>query len=471
MTNVPIALQSDEHDSIVAQCTPQGSGAIALIRLSGNCVQELASRFTKLTSTASLATVPTHTIHHGHIFDPFHEDLEIVDEVLFFVMHGPRTFTGQDTVEISCHNNQFIIQRIISIAIACGARLADRGEFTKRAFLHGKIDLVQAEAIHDVIHAQTELALHKAMAQLQGNLSSFIHELQSSFVALLSLVEASFEFLDEEQRDFDFDQQIKTTCHALLAQVRQAQKSFNQQQQIRQGIRIALVGSVNAGKSTLFNALVGKQRAIVADIAGTTRDSIETTVYRQGNFLLFVDTAGLRITTDSIEKQGIERSWQEAASADIVLLVIDATASTLDADYHDILHKHGDKIIVVVNKIDSQKSEAVTSFLDSQNCKIIYTSAQSRVGIDELEKAVEEKIQQIFSQFQSPYLLNQRQYQLLVQIESKLDFIAKDLAGGVHYELLAYQLKEMLEKTAELTGRNATEAMLDHVFSSFCVGK
>lgn len=471
MTSVPAALQSDERDVIVAQCTPQGSGAIALIRLSGDHALEITSTFSKLSSGLLLHEVSTHTIHHGHIIDS--RDLSSpVDEVLFFAMKAPKTFTGQHTVEISCHNNQFIIQRIIDVAIQAGARLAGHGEFTKRAFLNGKIDLVQAEAINDVIHAQTELALQKSMAQLQGNLSSFLQSIQAEFVALLGLVEASFEFLDEEQRDFDFDRQIQDKCVQLLLLIRDILLNFNQQQQIRQGIRIALVGSVNVGKSTLFNALVRKQRAIVADVAGTTRDSIETTVYRDGNFLLFIDTAGLRSTTDVIEQQGIERSWHEAASADIVLMVLDAASNEIDIEYKKILETYANKIIMVINKVDAQVGNTqLQEFIANYAGQTVYTSAQNCLGIEELEKKIKEKIQQIFAQFQSPYLLNQRQYQLLAQIEARLDFIVKGFADGVHYELVAYQLKEMLEKTAELTGRNATEAMLDHVFSSFCVGK
>jgi tRNA modification GTPase len=188
--------------------------------------------------------------------------------------------------------------------------------------------------------------------------------------------------------------------------------------------------------------------------------------------LLFIDTAGLRTTADVIEKQGIERSWHEAASADIVLLVIDAADEQLDTQYHQVLETHSDKVIIVVNKVDAQPiSNGLKSILDSQSHKTVYTSAKERLGIEELEMVIEEKIQYIFAQCTSPYMLNHRQCQLLAQIEARLEFIVNGFADGVHYELVAYQLKEILEKTAELTGRNATEAMLDHVFSSFCVGK
>ncbi len=470
MTNSQIIHKSDDRDVIIAQCTPQGSGAIALLRLSGDDAVLIANRFSRLSSGKSLSDVQSHTINHGYVID-LDECKEPIDEVLFFVMHGPRTFTGQNTVEISCHNNQFIIQKIIDLAIKLGARHAGRGEFSMRSFLNGKIDLLQAEAINEVIHAQNEFALQKSMSQLHGNLSSFVLTLKDGLVHLLSLVEASFEFLDEEQRDFDFDNQIKVLCENLLISIKKVQQNFAQQQQIRQGIKIVLVGSVNVGKSTIFNSLVRKNRAIVTDVAGTTRDSIETTVYRHGNFLMFVDTAGLRKTDDFIEQQGIERSWIEAGNADIILLIIDAPTKFIDQEYSKIIQEYQDKVIVVINKIDASISPVVQKFISVQTSKTVYTSAQNRVGIDELECAIEEKIQHIFSQFQSPYLLNQRQYQLLSFIHMRLDSVVNNLSDGVHYELLAYQLKEMLEKVGELTGRNATEVMLDNIFDSFCVGK
>ncbi len=466
-------LQSSDQDPIVALCSPQGSGAVALLRISGDGALDVASMFALLSSKTKLCDAPTHTIHHGFVVDDKNNG-ERIDEVLFFVMRAPKTFTGLDTVEITCHNNPFIIERIILLAIAHGARLAKPGEFTKRSFLSGKIDLLQAEAINDVIHAQSQLALQKSMSHLRGTLSSHLADIETELVALLGFVEASFEFLDEEQRDFSFNDVIIKKASVLLDLIKKIGADFSLQQQIKQGMRIAIVGPVNAGKSTLFNALVGKKRAIVTDIEGTTRDSIEANVYKDGNFLLFVDTAGLRATTDIIEQQGIYRSWQEATEADIVLMVVDATRldENLRKVYSEFIKKYEKKLIVVVNKIDAvHDRKEVDNFLGLQELQIVYTSAKDLEGIGELEAKIEREIQRIFATMQSPYLLNQRQHRILAEIEAKLDFVVKGFSHGIHYELIAYELKDILEKAAELTGRNITEAVLDMVFNSFCVGK
>jgi len=465
---------TDDQETIIALCTPRGSGAIALLRLSGDNAIQIADRIAQLSSGQTLASQASHTIHHGFIIELALTSgpEKIIDEVMFLLMRAPKTFTGQNTVEITCHNNQFIIEKIINLAVCAGARSAKPGEFTKRAFLNKKIDLVQAEAIQEVIHAQTELALQKSMAQLHGTLSSVVSTIETELVYLLSFIEASFEFLDEEQRDLDFNKIILDRSHALQKLVGDITSQFSLQQQIKEGVRIAIVGIVNAGKSTLFNALVKQDRAIVTNIEGTTRDSIESGMYKKGNFLLFIDTAGLRSTSDIIEQYGIERSFIQAAKADIVLLVVDATRTLTGIQYQEyekLVEEYREKIIVVINKIDEAKAMPAYEFLaDIQTLRV---SAHQGTGIEDLERVIEEKIQELFKQLQSPFLLNQRQYQLLAEIDRRLDFIVNGYQGGIHYELVAYQVKELLEKVSELTGKNVTEQMLDTVFGTFCVGK
>lgn len=462
----------DDQEPIIALCTPRGSGAIALLRLSGNGAVEIACAMARLASGKKLVDCPTHTIHFGRVVTP--ED-EVIDEVLFLLMRAPKTFTGQDTVEISCHNNQFIIEKIIECAIKNGARLACAGEFSKRSFLSGKLDLIQVEAVNDIIHAQTEEALRRSMEQLQGSLSSHLKEIETRLMKLLALAEVSFEFLEEEQRDLSLQQTFGQESIELLEHVRNLLSQFAHQQHVRQGVRIALIGRVNAGKSTLFNALVKKDRAIVADVAGTTRDTIESSLYKGGMFWTFVDTAGLRNTEDTIEQHGIERTFSEVTSADVVLLVFDATATVDEYDkkmYQIFMTEHSNKIIVVKNKIDAHSS-IYADLLDSicPDHQYIGVSAKSGQGVKELEFAIDEKIQALFKQLRSPYLLTQRQARLISDVEMKLDFIVKNLSDVLHYELVAYHLKESLEKIAELTGRNVTEHMLDGVFNDFCVGK
>lgn len=461
-----------DQEAIISLCTPRGSGAIALLRLSGDNAIDVANTISKLFSGKKLKDCFTHTIHHGYVVDA---NSQIIDEVLFFLMHAPKTFTGQDTVEISCHNNPFIIEQIIELAIKAGARLAGRGEFTKRAFLNNKVDLIQAESINELINAQTELALRKSMAQLQGGLSSCMHEIESELVGFLSLVEGSFEFFEEEQQDLDIDKMIKERMFGVLNNLKEIKINFNQQQQIKNGINVSLIGWVNAGKSTLFNSLLKKDRAIVTNIEGTTRDSVECSMYKNGNFWLLVDTAGLRQTQDFIEQEGIERSKKQAAISDIILLVFDLSKVLSEQQvkiYKEIIEKYRDKIIIVANKVDAQDEQATEQLKSiTDYSEVIKVSAIEKKGIDVLESVIESKIQELFSKLQSPFLLNQRQYNLVVELEQKLEFIVNKYSDKIQYELIAYHLKGMLEKLSELTGRSVSEKVLDRVFSDFCIGK
>ena len=463
-----------DQQVIVALCTPQGSGALALIRLCGQDVFNTVDKFSKLFGNKKIIEQHTHVISHGFIIDPSNEN-KIVDDVLFFIMHGPKTFTGQDTIEISCHNNQFIIEKIIQIACNCGARIACPGEFSKRAVLNGKINLIQAEAINDLIHAQNELALKKSMEQMQGSLSHFLSDLEFDFIKLLAFVEASFEFIEEESNDIDLNEHIKLCCSNILKKLSEIKINFNQQQQIRQGIKIALLGSVNAGKSTLFNALLNQERAIVSEFEGTTRDTIESTIYKDGVFWTFIDTAGLRQTEDKIEKQGIERSLLQAQDSDLILLVLDASSGLSqehEQKYKEIIDLYSKKVIFVVNKIDKiffDKSK-FSKFLKKDE-HVVAVSARERSGMLELLQVISSKIKEIFSKGQSLFLLNQRQSRLINEIELKFDYIVKNQLNTLEYELVAYQLKEILELMSELTGKNVNEKVLDSVFNEFCVGK
>lgn len=458
-----------DEETIVALATPRGSGAIAVVRLTGKNALEITDRIASLSSQSKLISLDTHTIHHGFAVD--HNGARL-DEVLFFLMKAPRTFTGQDTVEISCHNNQFIIDNIIQAAILAGARQATAGEFTMRGFLNGKFDLAQAEAINEIIHAPSEKSLQCTLAQLKGSLSSHFKIIEENLIELLSLSEATFEFLEEEQEDLDFENILKNRITKILSLIRDTKKHYNLQQQIKDGIRISLIGSVNAGKSSLFNALLGKDRAIVSGIAGTTRDSIEASLYKDGCYWLLVDTAGLRQTTDFIEQQGIAKSYEEAVKADIILLVVDSTRPLTEEEkniYTAISTKHPQKIISILSKSDlNPQSQLISNF---ELVEPLQVSATNGLGLANLELSITKKINELFNLQQTNFVLTQRQFNLISEIEKKLLYIEKSLTDQIYYELVSYELKDLLEKVYELTGKHISEEILNTVFSKFCVGK
>ena len=452
------------EECIIAQCTPQGPGALALLRLSGSSVRTIVSGMARLASGKKITEVPSHTIHYGYIVD---NQGTTIDQVMFFIMDGPRSFTGQNTIEITCHNNPFLIEAIIAQAIARGARLAQEGEFSRRAFENGKLDLVQAESINELISAQTQQALKKSLAQLEGSFSQWIEQLEQDLLQVVAWCEASFEFLDEE---VEFRNQIKDRLAQLLKNIATLKRTFSAQQQIRQGIKIALLGSVNAGKSSLFNTLLHKKRAIVTDIAGTTRDVIEAGLSMNGNYWTIIDTAGLRQTDDTIEQEGIKRSLEEAHKADIILLVVDGskaiTPQELEA-YANIRDAYPHKCILVHTKADCESSTD-NSLLEECAIKVSAISGENK---QQLEELIELKISKLFSQLDTPYMLNKRQHALLLDVEQKLSAIHEQVNDNPQYELISYNLQDALTSLSELTGRTISEAGLDRVFKEFCVGK
>lgn len=458
-------MQHREEESIIAQCTPQGSGAIALLRLCGADSWNIAQKMIYLAQGKRLQEQASHTVHAATVRA---KDGTVIDHVMVIAMRGPRTFTGQDTIEITCHNNQFLVDAIIQEALSLGARIAEQGEFTRRAFLNKKIDLIQAEAINDLIHAQTQLALKKSLAQLEGSFSAWLAELEKELVRSLAWCEASFEFLDEE---VEFGSQILAHITQISDKLADLKKTYDSQQQVRQGIRIALVGSVNAGKSSLFNTLLGQKRAIVTPIAGTTRDSIEASLYRHGNFWTLIDTAGMRKTDDAIEQEGILRSYHEAHAADIVILVIDGSRAVLAEEleiYQKLCAAHEHKMIIVVHKSDQPP---VANINLPTHLRRLSLSSKDQKNHPLLEEAIEQKITALFEKLDSPFLLNKRQYATLLTLESKLCIISTMLKGKIQYELVSYHLKDALEDLSQLTGKSVSEAGMDMVFKEFCVGK
>ncbi len=454
-----------QDQTIVALCSPKGSGAVGLIRLSGADAFLIADKISKLASNQTISSRPSHTISYGFVMNGKQEP---IDQVLFLIMHGPKTFTGQNIVEITCHNNQFLIEQIIDRAIACGARLAGNGEFTQRAVMLGKIDLIQAEAIHDLIHAQSAEALKYSLAQLQGSLSSWVTEIENATLEILAFCEASFEFLDEE---IEFGPDVLHKLKFLIEKIENILITYPKQQYIKEGVKVALIGLANAGKSSLFNALLDKNRSIVTPIAGTTRDSIEAGIYKDNQFFTLIDTAGIRETQDVIEQYGIDRSFEQAAHADILLLVIDSSMQLSTPEviaYKNLMKKYHTKTILVHNKIDLPKIAQPSELSENH----ILVSTKQPETIKNLYAAIHQKTKELKDSSNIICLLNQRQHDLLINFKNQLIAIIPMVEQRrIDYELVIYQLQEALQSLSDMTGRGVSQAAFDKIFSSFCVGK
>lgn len=461
----PLMIYSRDDETIVAQCTPQGSGALALIRVAGVNAFEIAEAFITLAGTQKIAAVQSHTIHYGQVTS---KTGTCIDHVMVIFMRAPKTFTGQDTIEITCHGNQLIVEAIIMRAIESGARLAGPGEFSQRAFLNKKIDLLQAEAINDLIHAQTETALKKSLAQLEGTFSQWVYDIEKDLIKALAWCEASFEFLDEEA---EFGPKIKHHLENLLTTINRLKSMYNMQQQVRQGIKIAFIGMVNAGKSSLFNALLQTKRAIVSEIPGTTRDTIEAGIVYKGSQWTLIDTAGIRTTSDTIEQEGIKRSQEEAQTADLVIIAIDPSQSitgTAREFFDYVTHQYPSKVIIAYTKADKLSPQAT----QHQSIPSIATSSITGQGITELREILGQKTAELLAAHQSPFLLNARHLKLLLGLEEQLKPIITMLSGtSVPYELVSFHLKQALENLTQLTGKSVTENTIEEVFKQFCVGK
>lgn len=449
-------------ETIIAQCTPSGSGALALLRVSGSNAWKITCQAAKLSSKQKLSKVSSHTIHHGWVVD---STGAIIDEVMFFAMRGPKTFTGEDVIEITSHNNPFIIENILQRIIQCGARLAQPGEFSKQAVENNKLDLIQAEAINELIQANSQQVLKQSLEQLRGSLSHWVKKLEKDVIQLIALCEASFEFLEEEM---DFSEQMHATVRQLLMHIADLKITFNKQQQIREGVRVAIIGPANTGKSSLFNALTGKEKAIVTKFSGTTRDVLEAGLYQDGMYVTLIDTAGVRNTFDEIEQEGIVRSYKEAKSADIILLSLDGGAEPSKEQklvYEDIYNKHKEKIIIVKNKADCKNKNSLFPFAN------LRVSSKNKTGLNELKKEIMKKVKALFSSGSSSFLVNKRHYDLLLAFEQELLIVKEMLRESADYELIAHHLKEALATLTELTGKSVSEQALDAVFKEFCVGK
>ncbi len=450
-------------DTIAAIATPLGEGGLAVIRLSGEQALAIAEKcFNPIgNSSAKPTAAGTHTLHYGKIV---HEKREI-DEVLLSVLRAPRTFTKEDTVEITCHGGLLASQSVLKAVLAAGARSADSGEFTRRAFLNGRIDLAQAEAVVDVIHARTDLALIAANEQLAGKLSQHINQLRDDLMQTLAHIEAHLDFPDEDIAPESMTQ-LLARLDAVLAFIDELLATANEGQILRQGIRAAIVGRPNVGKSSLLNQLLGHERAIVTATAGTTRDTIEETANVRGIPVVFIDTAGLRKSADAIEAEGIQRSYKSVATADLILHVLDSSEELRDEDQKYIDEFDGKKCILIANKIDQPLQ------LDLSGYEYIETCALNGGGIETLKEAIRTTVWsgEIRADM-LPAMINARHQDALRRAYTALE---QSLAAGraaANLELVAMDLRIAVNAVGEVVGKTSTEDLLDSIFSQFCIGK
>ena len=456
-------------DPIVAIATPLGEGGLAVIRLSGAHAFAIADKCFSPVGKSSLkpSAAPTHTIQYGKIV----RDQNVVDEVLLAVLRAPRTFTREDTVEISCHGGILPAKLVLDALLANGARLAEPGEFTKRAFLNGRIDLAQAEAVADVIHSRTELALAAANEQLAGKLSQRINKLRDDLMLTLAHIEAHIDFPDEDIAP-DTKENLLQRLEAGISFMDELLRTANEGQILRRGIRAAIIGRPNAGKSSLLNQLLGHDRAIVSPIAGTTRDTIEETANVRGLPVIFIDTAGLREARDEIEVEGIRRSRASLAHAEFILHVLDASEPLTNAD-EIYLKEFADKQrILVLNKADLAQKLKLPEQSVTHHSPLIAVSSLNGQGMEALKDAIKNLVWT--GEIKAEMLqvaINSRHQDALNRARATARAATDALREDVTLELVAMDLRIAANAVGEIVGKTTTEDLLDSIFSAFCIGK
>ena len=455
-------------DTICAVSTPHGMGGIAVIRVSGDDSLAMVQQRWK---GKPLSEMVSHTAHLGHIVDSHGE---ILDEAVLTVFRAPNSFTGEDVVELSCHGSMWIQQQVVATLIDAGCRAAAGGEFTRRAFANGKLDLSQAEAVADVIASQSRASHHVAMNQMRGAFSRQLSSLRSQLLQFVSLIELELDF-SEEDVSFADRERLTALATSIKEVVDSLAGSYQAGNAIKNGLPVAIVGPTNAGKSTLLNVLLGDDRALVSDIKGTTRDVIEDTIVMGGTMLRFIDTAGIRQSSDVIENMGIERSFKKMDEARIVLWVIDATAPVgeLEDFYHQIVdHCHGKELIAVINKIDAGSAHDVVKKLNELGVKIAQISAREGIGVEQLKQDIIETaaLPQV-SDENAVIVTNARHYHALVRASEALERTLQGLDDGISGDLVSQDIRECMHYLGEITGEISTDDILGEIFAHFCIGK
>lgn len=457
------------EDTIAAIATAPGEAGIGIVRMSGNQSVHILESIFKNKRGIAVQSLPSRMATYGHIVDP---NGNVVDEVLVLIMRGPYSYTTEDVVEIHCHGGIIPVRRIMELVLKNGAVMAEPGEFTKRAFLNGRIDLTQAEAVIDVITSKTENSLNAALNQLEGDLSKEIHIVMDELVSMLAHIEASIDFPEHDIEEVTQENILNEALRAR-ARVSELSSSFDEGKIVRDGLNTAIVGRPNVGKSSLLNVLVKENRAIVTDIPGTTRDIIEEYLNIGGVLVKLVDTAGIRETEDVVEKIGVERTKAAIETADVVLFVVDASSEPTQED-HDILDIIKDKkVIVAANKVDIGINDNINRILDAfgQN-NIIHMSVKQRIGIDKLEDKIKELVYHGQAAIQKNKMVtNIRHKDLLDKALESMDRVIEAIHSGIPVDLLAVDIKDAWRRLGQITGDVVEEDIIKEVFSKFCIGK
>ena len=456
-------------DTIAAISTPAGKGGIAIIRISGEQAIFIVDKIFNAQSGKKLADTTSHRL----LFGELHHNGQKIDDVLVSVFRAPHSFTGEDTVEISCHGSIFIQEKVLQILIAHSVRIATAGEFTQRAFLNGKMDLAQAEAVADLIASENEAAHRVALQQLRGGFSNDLQYLREQLLTFVSLMELELDFSDEDVEFMDRDK-FKKLLAELQEKISQLLQSFALGNVIKNGVPVAIVGQTNVGKSTLLNTLLGEERAIVSDIHGTTRDTIEDSIQLGGIKFCFIDTAGIRHTDETIEQLGIERTYEKIRKASIVLLLLDATQpKNFESSLQQVIEHitNTQHLIILINKCDTLENGKHPTINTNKTFSKIAISAKNKQGISELINELVKTVNLSPLANNETIVTNVRHYEALQRTQEALQRIEKGFADNIPSDLIAQDVREALYHLGSITGTISTDEILGNIFSKFCIGK
>ena len=455
-------------DTIAAISSAAGNSGIGIIRVSGDEAIEVVDKiFRPANKNKKLANVESHTVHYGHIMDGD----KTLDQVLVIVMKNPHSYTGEDTVEIDCHGGMLILKKVLDLVLKNGARTAEPGEFTKRAFLNGRIDLSQAEAVMDLINSKNDFALNSSIEQLKGGVSDAIKDIRKDIIYHIAYIESALD--DPEHISLDgYDEEITEMLNENINKISKLVNSFDNGRIMKEGIKTVILGKPNAGKSSLMNVLLGEERAIVTEIAGTTRDTLEEHIYLQGISLNVVDTAGIRDTEDVVEKIGVERAMKAAEDADLIIYVVDGSRALDENDKEIMEFIRGRRAIVLLNKTDLKLAVDKDELENACSHAVIPISAKEEQGIE----ALEEEIKRLFyhgkiSFNEQVYITNVRHKEALEQTLDSLKMVKQSVSDGMPEDFYSIDLMNAYEQLGKILGEAVEDDLVNEIFSKFCMGK